>query len=120
MYLGSEFEVMTNLIGNNGGLYLDPGAQTWAINGNELRISVQDGFADIGKSSSTSNFKVVFSTTDFDPKQLELKGLGAPPKMRNVGSGKMNTRALILGGGSSGAFNDWNTNEVPVQVTRLD
>ncbi|MEO0580866.1 MAG: hypothetical protein AAF135_01470, partial [Bacteroidota bacterium] len=117
MYLNTDFSIMTNLIGNSGGLFLDPGAQVWVRNGIVMRLGVSDNFAKVGRRELSETFKVVFGHKEFNMGLLSMKSLGEP-QSKSVGSGKMNMRSLIFDSGPVGNFDDWNANDVSVQIVR--
>ncbi|MEO1382657.1 MAG: caspase family protein [Bacteroidota bacterium] len=117
MYLATNFSILTNLIGNDGGLFLDPGAQVWVRNGTVMRLAVSDNFAKVGRRELNETFKVVFGHKEFNMGLLSMKSLGEP-QSKSVGSGKMNMRSLIFDSGPVGNFDDWNASDVSVQIVR--
>ncbi|MEL6133383.1 MAG: caspase family protein, partial [Bacteroidota bacterium] len=117
LFLNIDFSSMTGLVGNNGGIYLDPGAQTWVGNGRSLNISVSDNFAQIGRREINSTFKVIFGHKEFNMGLLALPSLGEPVN-RSVDSGKMSTRNLLFDSPPVGNFDDWNASDIPVQIVR--
>lgn len=115
LYLGSQFQVMTNLLQGNG-MWLNPGQAAWAMGGQTMTAEVSDSVYSLGRKEVIETFKVIFATQDFDASLLELPALGLPRS--NWRDRQGNSRTLIFGDRDV-ARNDWNTNEEVISIRRV-
>lgn len=123
LYLSSQFEVNPGLL-PAGGLWLDPGAEAWALSGQVIRARIADELIAFGKKSVPEYFKVIVSTEEYDATLLRQEELGLPrPAYRSLdGSGPPhNTRSFVFTApaGQRGT-SDWNATDLVVKVRRLD
>lgn len=132
LYMSSNFEANPGLF-PAGGVWLEPGAEAWAINGMAINMQVEDAVkAFFGRknakgqieTSTTETFKLIFSTVEFDPKVMRMVALGQPdPQTRSAGGGGEGTRSLMIptmDAAASGSTDDWNTSLLSLTVTRVD
>ncbi|MEO0470967.1 MAG: caspase family protein [Bacteroidota bacterium] len=120
LYMSPEFEINPNML-PQGGIWLDAGAESWAMNGRVLRGIVPEAWQAFGQKETTSQFKVIFSTVDFNGNLLRMKPLDLP-KPVNERSGKVKTssRSLLFDDDFSKAFNDWNTQTLSILIRQTD
>jgi hypothetical protein len=138
LYMSSQFEVNPGLI-PQGGEWLEPGEELWAINGRSFTASVDDAWVPIrGKLNPVTglketelkeNFKLVFGTTQIDGNLFRQEKMGIPHSAhRSAGAmnslekmlGKVQTRDLLFDAPSAGPIDDWNTSEISVTIVRSD
>lgn len=122
LYMSSQFEVNVGLMAG-GGLWLDPGAEAWAVSGQVIRAKIADELLAFGKNLASEYFKVIVSTDEYDATLLRQEQLGLPrPAYRSVGgSAPSNTRSFVFSGNTSQrAASDWNATELMVSVRRTD
>lgn len=117
LYLGSQFQVVTNMIPSNG-IWLEPGQEVWALEGKTFTAQVSDSVFAMGRAQVVETFKVIFSTMDFDASLLEMPALGLP-RQNWAGRGAQNTRTLIFGNRNS-SLDSWNANEEAITIQRIN
>jgi hypothetical protein len=107
-----------------GGVWLDPGAETWALSGQVIRAKIADELLAFGKNAVPEYFKVIVSTDEYDATLLRQEELGLPrPAYRSLdGSGPPhNTRSFVFTApASQRKASDWNATDLMMTVRRLD
>ena len=122
LYLSSQFEVNPGML-PGGGLWLDPGAEAWAVSGQVILARIADEMIAFGKKTVPEYFKAIISTEEYDANLMRQEKLGLPrPAYRSLdGSGPPhNTRSFVFTAPSARATSDWNATDLMVTVKRLD
>ncbi len=107
LYLGSQFNIEPSLLAQ-GGLWLDPGAEAFALNGRSIQARVDPGHIAIGRTEAQETFKVIFATSELNTATMKQDSLAAP---------QASTRSLIFDEGPSGANQEaWNCDQTMITV----
>ena len=103
-----------------GGVWLDPGATAWALDGDVLSGEVKDEVYAYGRKEVVETFKLIMSTVEFDPKLYRMQPLDLPSGgERSIG--RKSSRNLLFGEKRlAGPSEDWNTNELSIVIRRED
>ena len=119
LYMSSAYEVNPGII-PPGGVWLDPGATAWALDGDVLSGEVKDEVYAYGKREVIETFKLIMSTVEFDPKLYRMQPLDLPSGGERS-LGRRRSRNLLFGDKRlAGPSEDWNTNELSILIRRED
>ncbi len=115
LYLSSQFEVEPGLLAQ-GGLWLEPGAEAFALNGRAFRVGISPGHLQRGRTETTEVLKAIFATTELQPGSLKQEEIEAPrAETRSVG--EEGTRSLIFDTvGTDSGGDDWNASNTVITV----
>ncbi len=117
-YLGSQFEIEPSLLAQ-GGLWLDPGAETFALNGRTFAVGISQAHHTLGRTEAIETFKTVFSTEELNLDPLRQKAL-KEPKVSSRSAQPESTRGLIFDNTQRGSNEAaWNAFETIVAVSVL-
>lgn len=115
LYLGSQFEVETSILAQ-GGVWLDPGAEVFALNGKAFMVGINPAHLALGRTELAENFKVVFSTEELNMDSIKQKGLDAPKVASRSASGQ-SSRSLIFAANDRGSNSPtWNASTTTITV----
>lgn len=118
MYLGSQFQVEPSLLAS-GGVWLEPGAEAYALNGRAFRMSVNQDHLALGRVELTETLKVMFGTEELNTAPLKQADLKAPRSASRSASGE-STRSLLFDTNMKGANAPaWNTNLLTITVKAI-
>ncbi|MEM6801671.1 MAG: caspase family protein, partial [Bacteroidota bacterium] len=107
LYMGSSFGINPGTL-PSGGLWLDPGQESWIINGNAITASVDKKHLDLGRKQSQETFKLIVSTTEIETKFMRMKDLGEKEAGTRSLAKKTNTRSLMFDDADTSISNeDW-------------
>lgn len=110
-----------------GGVWLAPGQEAWALDGQPFGVVVPDVLWSQGVTHYQDVIKLIVSTEEFDPRLLEQSSLDAP-RVRSV------TRSAALGpidrllqrvatrdfvtGGAATRLADWTASQITIATSR--
>lgn len=125
--LSSLFEVNPFLLAE-GGTWLEPSEEAWAMDGEVVMAEVSDSQVAFGRSEVLETLKVIYGSAKFDPALLEMRPLKEPqPANRSMPSGGLidqtlagtQTKGIRVRQRNSGSFDEWNAFSLSVRIKRM-
>ncbi|MDX2248926.1 MAG: caspase family protein [Bacteroidia bacterium] len=110
VYMAGSFEINTSLLGKNGGIWIEPEGEAWALEGNPLRAVVNEELQRAGLRESQEIFKLIFAGGEFIVEGLNQASIYELQYLTRS-LGETSTRNLLFNGNST--YFDWNTFEIP-------
>lgn len=111
-----------------GGVWLEPGQEAWALDGQPFGVVVPQDLWIQGVTQYKDVLKLVVSTDEFDPRYLNQSSLDAPrvpPQRTRAGSLGVLDRLLhrvvtrdFDTGAAAGQLSDWTTSQIDVTTVR--
>ena len=115
LYLSSQFEVEPGLLAQ-GGLWLEPGAEAFALNGRAFRVGIHAGHLQRGRTETTEILKVLYATTELQPGSLKQAEIEAP-QAATRSLGEERGRSLIFDTvDTDSGGDDWNAHNTIITV----
>ena len=126
--LSDRYAVSAELLAT-GGVWLDPGESTWALDGQAIYSAVdKELWSQQGVTEAQDILKLIVSTAEFDATLLELNQLDLPTRAlatpkRGKGTlnrlmSKVQTRALSSQAETEAVYDDWMTSQVRITTVR--
>lgn len=126
LYMSSLYSADPNLL-PEGGIWLDPGQNSWALGGEVIEAAVPDSFAGFNRFVVSEVFKLFVSTARFNASILTMPPLGEPRvQFRSVEAlnsvelalSQSQDRTLSPRDRSAGVYEDWNATELSLVIQR--
>lgn len=125
--LSDRYEISAELFAT-GGVWLQPGESTWALDGQSIYSTVDKQLWSQGITEAQDILKLIVSTAEFDATLLELNELDLPTRAiasPKRGKGTLNrlmnrvqTRALSSKAETEQVYDDWMTSQVHITTVR--
>jgi hypothetical protein len=119
LYLSSQFGVTPDVL-PQGGLWLDPGAEAWAVGGRAIQGEVRDPIYQLGRREIQERFKLFASTREFDARTMRQEDLNLPRTRSASLDDAQKSRSLMLPLDVSASGDDWNSSELSLTLRRED
>lgn len=112
---------------DTGSVLLNPGEETWAIDGERLEIEVPDELWKQGITEFKDIIKLIVCTAEFDARLLTQAALDLPrPTGRNIPSSNQNSLNRLMNRvqsrdikpKSQGQYDDWFTDAIAITTVR--
>jgi hypothetical protein len=123
-----------NTIFPGGGIWLKPGEETWALEGNPIYVTIPKDLWEEGATEYRDILKLIVSTSEFDATLLEQDRLETvitrSADNRNQGRDvpvrstlnrlikRIQTRVLVASSDEEDEWDDWMTSEIAIATVR--